>query len=101
MPVGSAAYSYFVPIQSDGVYAWVIVVWRAPGSFWDFRSLLGCYHAVGDTVPTPVPVRRGAVTGGIDITVDLGVLRGETVPDLSLCTSLLPPDLLAGGAGSD
>ena len=83
-----------MPLKADHPSREIVVAWRAEGSFWDFRSLLGCYRAAGDTVPTPVPVRRGAVTGGIDITVDLGVLRGETVPDLSVCTSLLPADLL-------
>ncbi len=55
------AYDYFVPIETEGKYQWVVVAWRLQDSFWDFRLLLGCYHAPGDTLPTAVAVRRGEV----------------------------------------
>ncbi|MEW6750726.1 MAG: hypothetical protein AB1505_07080 [Candidatus Latescibacterota bacterium] len=93
--LGAAEYAYFVPLPGDAVYAWVVVAWRAEGAFWDFRSLLGCYHVSGDSLPTPVPVRRGAVTEGIDIAVDLRALRGESLPEQDLCKRALPADLLA------
>jgi hypothetical protein len=97
--VGAGRHDYFVPIERDGTYRWVIVAWRPKGSFWDFRSLLGCYHAAGDSLPTPVTVVLGQVTGGIDIEVDFGVLRGEEVPGYNLCVGALPGELLdqAGG----
>ena len=88
-------YSYFIPIENEGVYRWVIVVWREQGKFWDFNSLLGCYHVRGDTLPTPVAVHRREITRGIDITVDFGILEGEEVPGHSVCERGLSPELLA------
>lgn len=97
--VGAQDYEYFVPIEREGTYRWIIVAWRRQGSFWDFRSLLGCYHAEGDTLPTPVPVLLGQVTGGIDIAVDFGGLRGEEVPGHSVCQRGLPPELVSLARG--
>jgi hypothetical protein len=97
--VGAQSHEYFVPIERDGTYRWVIVAWRPRGSFWDFRSLLGCYRAAGDSLPTPVTVVLGQVTGGVDIEVDFGVLRGEEVPGYDLCVGALPGELLGRAGG--
>ena len=97
--IGSPTYEYFVPIERDGTYRWVVVAWRRSEGFWDFRSLLGCYHAAGDTLPTPVTVLLGQVTGGIDIQVDLRVLRGEEVPGNNICQRGLPPELASLDSG--
>ena len=97
--VGAQTYDYFVPIERDGTYRWVIVAWRSKGSFWDFRSLLGCYHAAGDTLPTPVTVVLGQATGGVDIAVDFGVLSGEEVPGYNLCVGALPGELVGSAGG--
>lgn len=99
VPVGATSHEYFVPIERDGTYRWVIVAWRPKGSFWDFRSLLGCYHAVGDSLPTPVTVVLGEVTAGVDIEIDFGVLRGEEVPGYSLCVGALPGELVGQAGG--
>ena len=92
--LGVASYDFFVPIERDGVYRWVVVAWRRQDSFWDFTSLLGCYHVSGDSLPAPVVVRAGEITGGINMAVDLGVVRGEQVQDQSLCLRPLPAELL-------
>lgn len=92
--VGSSAQEYLVELQSGGNYEWVIVAWRPLDSFWDFTSLLGCYHARGDTLPTPVPVSLGQVTDAIDITVDFAILAGGARETLDLCSGALPPELL-------
>ncbi|MFH1571050.1 MAG: hypothetical protein ABIL09_23860 [Gemmatimonadota bacterium] len=94
LPPGSPALDYAVPLQRDGVYEWVIVAWRRPDSFWDFTSLLGCYHAPDDDRPTPVPVALGKVTTGVDIAVDLAILAGGARDEWSLCTSALQPELV-------
>jgi len=92
---GAQAYDYFVPVDADGLYRWVVVAWRRKDSFWNFTSLWGCYHLPGDDLPRAVAVRRGQVTRGIDIVVDFGSLVGETVPVDSVCMRILPPELLA------
>ena len=97
--LGAAAYDYFVPVDADGIYRWVVVAWRREDGFWDFSSLLGCYYLPGDELPRSVAVGRGQVTRGIDITVDLGVLRGETIAGLSVCERAVPADLLATANG--
>jgi len=97
--IGVPFHDYFVPIEGDGTYRWVMVAWRPMGSFWDFRSLLGCYHAPGDTLPTPVTVLQGQVAGGVDIEVDFGVLRGEEVPGYDLCVGALPGELVGEAGG--
>ena len=97
--LGAATYDYFVPVDTDGIYRWVVVAWRREGGFWDFSSLLGCYYLPGDELPRSVAVGRGQVARGIDITVDLGVLRGETIAGLSVCERAVPADLLAAAGG--
>jgi len=91
---GAASLDYFVELQREGVYEWVIVAWRRPDAFWDFTSLLGCYHSGGDTLPTAVPVTLGRVTEGIDIRVDLRILAGGAPAERALCSGALPPELL-------
>lgn len=93
--LGEQSYDFFVSLEADGVYRWVVVAWRKKDSFWDFSSLLGCYYVAGDTLPTPVAVRRGEITRDIDITVDFGILEDETVSDYSVCERALPAELLA------
>jgi len=97
--LGALTYDYFVSIETDGTYRWIVVVWRKKGSFWDFRSLLGCYSLPGEERPRRVDVRSGEVIRGIDIAVDFGVLRGETVSGFSVCERPLPADLLAAAGG--
>ena len=85
-------YSYFVPLESDGVYRWVVVAWRRKDAFWNFYSLLGCYHDAGDTLPTPVEVTQGEITREIDIRVDFEVLENEAAQ--AICLGALPSELL-------
>ena len=95
--LGAEVYDYFVPIEVEGEYQWVVVAWRLQDNFWDFRSLLGCYHAPGDTRPTTVVVRRGEVAGDVDIAIDFEVLQSENLP--TLCVQSIPPELLEQGSG--
>ena len=85
-------YSYFVPLESEGTYLWVVVAWRRKDSFWNFDSLLGCYHVTGDTLPTPVEVTQGEITREIDINVEFDVLEDEAAQ--AICLGVLPPELL-------
>ena len=80
--IGSPTYDYYVSLENEGVYRWVIVAWHSPEGIWDFTSLLGCYHVGSDSLPSPVPVILGQVADGIDITVDFAILRGGAVPVL-------------------
>lgn len=93
--LGGRSYDYFVPIEGDGVYQWIVVAWRRKDSFWDFSSLLGCHYLPGESLPGQVAVRRGQVTRDIDIVVDLGILQGETIPGMDICERVLPAELLA------
>ena len=97
--LNARTYDYFVELDDEGVYRWVVIAWRKPDSFWDFTSLLGCYHASGDSLPGTVAVTPGEVASGIDIAVDFGVLQGESLPGHTVCLRPLPPELveLAGG----
>jgi hypothetical protein len=98
--LGGQSYVYSVPLEGAGSYRWVVVAWRRADSFWDFSSLLSCYHAVGDMLPTPVEVGAGEVVDGIDIEVDFADFSRERIPGTSLCERLLPGDLFAElGAG--
>jgi len=98
--LGAQSYDYYVPLETAATYRWVVVAWRREDSFWDFSSLLSCYHVVGDTLPTAVEVGEGEVVGGIDIEVDFEVFSRESTPGTSLCERLLPSDLFAElGAG--
>ena len=88
--LGVESYNYFVPLDGEGVYQWIIVAWRAEGQVWNLTSLLGCY-------PTPVEVEPGQITPDIDIEIHFAVLDedDETDPSIALCERALPADLLA------
>ena len=92
--IGADSYDYFVPLQRDGVYRWIVVAWRRPGAFWDFTSLLGCYQTDGVALPTAVPVIQGEVADGIDIGVDFSRLAEDRDVLSSVCTAVLPPELV-------
>jgi len=94
LTLGASPQEYRVDLQGEGVHDWVIAVWRGPDSFWDFTSLLGCYHVAGDSLPSPVAVTAGQVTGGVDITVDFSILSGGARQEWDLCSGALPPELL-------
>ena len=97
--LGSAAYEYFVPLEGDGVYRWIIVAWRRPDAFWNFTSLLGCYQAPNDSLPGSVDVLLGEIREGIDIEVDLALVANPPVPGSTPCTRVLPLDILELAAG--
>jgi hypothetical protein len=98
--LGAQSYDYYVSLEEPGAYRWIVVAWRREDSFWDFSSLLSCYHVVGDMLPTPVVVDAGQVVDGIDIEVDFEVFSRESIPGISLCERLLPSDLFTElGAG--
>ena len=88
------SYDYLVPVEHGGTYRWVVVAWHREGGSWDFTSLLGCHHTPGDSLPTPVAIRPGEIAAGVDIAVDFGVLRGETIPGHDVCLRPLPPELV-------
>ena len=98
-PLGVGAYDYFVPLDGEGMYQWVIVAWRKEDSFWDFTSLLGCYHLPGADRPTPVVIGKGEIVANIDIEVDFTSLAGETNPGTALCERILPAELIADLGG--
>ena len=98
-PLGSRSYDYFVPLEREGVYRWIIVAWRPPDAFWDFTSLLGCYHVEGDSLPGAVEVSPGRVTTGIDLTVDLGLVADPPEVGSTLCTAVLPEALIEAARG--
>ncbi len=93
-PVGVATYDYLVPVQRPGLYRWIVVAWREENSFWNFNSLLGCYHVGGDTLPTPVEVERGEITEEIDIAIDFATLQEENAAGTNICRNALPAALL-------
>ena len=97
--LGVEAYEYFVPLDGAGVYQWIIVAWRRENSFWDFTSLLGCYHLPGADRPTPVVIGKGEIVANIDIEVDFASLAGETNPGTALCERILPAELIADLGG--
>ena len=99
VPLGSRSYDYFVPLEKEGVYSWIIVAWRRPDAFWDFTSLLGCYHAEGDSLPGAVEVSPGRVTKGIDLTVDLGLVADPPELGSTVCTAVLPEALIEAAQG--
>ena len=94
VPLGSRSYEYFVPLEREGVYSWIIVAWQRTGAFWDFTSLLGCYHAEGDSLPGAVEVSPGRVTSGIDLTVDLGLVADPPELGSTVCSAVLPRTLI-------
>ena len=93
--LGVESYNYFVPLDGEGVYQWIIVAWREEGQFWDFTSLLGCYRLPGADRPAPVEVNPGQITPNIDIEVHFAGLDDETEPSVALCERALPAELLA------
>ena len=95
IPLGSRRYDYFVPLEREGMYRWIIVAWRRPDAFWDFTSLLGCYHVEGDSLPGAVEVSAGRVTSGIDLSVDLGLVGAPPALGSTPCTAALPESLIA------
>ena len=93
--LNTARYEYFIPIEQPGTYEWVVVAWRPEGGFWNFNSLLGCYHVGADSLPTPVEVRSGETTKNIDIQTYFDLVQGADRPDRKICSGFLP-DLPAG-----
>jgi hypothetical protein len=89
--LGVARYEFTVPIQEAGTYQYVVVAWRPRDGFWNFGSLLGCYHVANDTLPTPVNVSEGETTKNIDIHAYFDLVRGADLPDREICTGFLPP----------
>lgn len=89
--LGIARYEYFVPLEGAGTYEWVVVAWRPEGGFWNFNSLLGCYHIGDTTLPTPVEVQLGETTKNIDIQTYFGLVSGQDLVDRQICTGFLPP----------
>ena len=93
--LGAESYDYFVPLDGEGVYQWIIVAWREEDQFWDFTSLLGCYHLPEADRPSPVEVGPREVATGIDIEINFAVLDHETELSTALCERVLPAELLA------
>jgi hypothetical protein len=93
--LGAESYDYFVPLDGEGVYQWIIVAWREEDQFWDFTSLLGCYHLPEADRPSSVEVGPGEVATGIDIEINFAVLDHETELSTALCERVLPAELLA------
>ena len=95
VPLGVEDYDFFVPLDGAGNYEWVIVAWRKQDKFWDFSSLLGCYHLPGVDLPAMVEVNPGEIVFGVDIDADFAVLEHVNDPGTSLCERLLSTELLA------
>ena len=93
--LGVGTYDYFVPLDGEGVYQWVIVAWRKENSFWNFTSLLGCYHLPDAERPSAVAVGAGEIVADIDIEVDFAALARDTNPGTTLCERALPAELFA------
>ena len=70
------------------------MAWREEDSFWNFNSLLGCYHLTGATLPTAVEVERGEITEEIDIDIDFATLQEENAAGTDVCRNALPAALL-------
>ena len=93
--LGAESYDYFVPLDGEGVYQWIVVAWRKEDLFWDFTSLLGCYHLPDADLPSSVEVGPGEVATDIDIEVNFAVLDHESELSTALCERVLPAELLA------
>lgn len=89
--LGVNRFEYFVPLEEPGIYEWIVVAWRPEGGFWNFSSLLGCYHLDNDTLPTPVEVQSGETTKNIDIRAYFALVAGADLPDRHICSDFLPP----------
>ena len=90
MTLGVSRFEYFVPIEESGIYEWVVIAWRPEGKFWDFNSLLGCYHVGFTTLPTPIEVHLGEATKNIDIQAYFSLVQGADLPDRDICSGFLP-----------
>lgn len=97
--IGAVRFDYFVPLEEPGVYEWIVVAWRPRGGFWNFDSLLGCYHVGNDTLPTPVQVHLGETTKNVDIQTYFDLVQGADRPDREICTGFLPPLPSSAGLG--
>ena len=93
--LGAASYDYFVPLDGAGVYQWIVVAWRKEGQFWDFSSILGCYHLPAADRPSAVEVGPGETVTEVDIEVDFRALEREAELGTALCDRVLPAELLA------
>jgi hypothetical protein len=89
--LGVNRFEYFVPLEEPGTYEWIVVAWRPEGGFWNFNSLLGCYHLNNDTLPTPVEVQPGETAKNIDIRAYFSLVAGTDLPDRDICSGFLPP----------
>ncbi|MDE2997962.1 MAG: hypothetical protein OXU79_02670 [Gemmatimonadota bacterium] len=98
--IGAVRFEYFVPLEEPGVYEWIIVAWRPRGGFWNFDSLLGCYHVGNDTLPTPVQVQLGETTKNVDIQTYFDLVQGADRPDREICMGFLPPLSSLSGLGA-
>jgi len=97
--LGGGAYDYFVPLDGEGLYQWIIVAWRREDSFWNFTSLWGCYHLPGAERPSPVMVGAGEIVADINIEVDFAALDREATASTALCERALPAELIAEFGG--
>lgn len=88
--LGVSRFEYFVQLEEDGIYEWVVIAWRPEGEFWDFNSLLGCYHTGFTSLPTPIEVHLGETTKNIDIQAHFSLIQGADLPDREICTGFLP-----------
>ena len=88
--IGATRYEYDVPLESAGTYAWVVVAWRPENGFWNFTSLLGCYHIKNSKLPTPVEVVAGETAKNIDIQAYFSLIEGANLPDREICSGFLP-----------
>ena len=89
--LGAARYEYTVALEEPGNYEWIVVAWQPKGGFWNFSSLLGCYHVGSDSLPSSVEVRLGETAKGIDIHAYFDLVRGADLPDRDICSGFLPP----------
>jgi len=93
--LGVESYDYFVPLDGEGVYQWIVVAWRQTDQFWDLTSLLGCYYLPAADRPSSVEVAAGEVVTDIDIEINFAALDHETELSTALCERALPAELLA------
>ena len=89
--LGTGRYEYFVPLEAPGTYEWIVIAWRPENGFWNFSSLLGCYHIGQNPLPTPVEDQLGETTKNIDIQAHFSLVQGADLPDRQICTGFLPP----------
>lgn len=88
--LGTTRFEYDVPLEASGTYEWVVIAWRPEDGFWDFNSLLGCYHIGNSPIPTPVEVPAGETAKNIDIQAYFSLIDGANLPDRAICSGFLP-----------